>query len=584
VTRSPAAAAREQSKGGAMEARVLLRIVKCIAVVLIGVSCTVPESRLYSAPVAGQPARPSPSGPGLAVPTPGPLDKAAFDRYVQDGWENPFGVDYVFVHDKKYRNLEIVNDFVNTTGVRWANFSDVSWDDIEPRRPMGGKHSYNWADLDECTKQWQSKGVHILSTLRFRNKWATAPIKDESFVYLKGIAKMMIKQSTDYLPKPENMQDLRDFITNLVERYDGDGVNDMPGLRFPVLHYQIGNEYYHEVYWVGTPEEYHVLLKECYAAAHKANPDVKILLTGVQFADIPGFYDREPDARSEAYIQASLPKVLPYAHGLVTRGFEKSKKMIGFCESYDIFDARWPSYGVITKWKDLLRSAGCGDKEVWCAEVYAWYPLQDEHVTPHWSLSADVAPPRAAEYRKILRKPNDKMFVEVNTWYRRMQSVGIVRQCMVALSAGAKKLMIGWPADWQNAFSFSTAAHQGFWSATFKKFWPCAYTYRLVNEKLEGLKSCVRLPALENFYLYECTVRNGRKVLVAVYDDHIGQNHDQPLGSIKADIPFSGSQAKVTHIVTELDQTEPQVELVKVENGRIHLDLSEYPVFIEPAS
>jgi len=379
------------------------------------------------------------------------------------------------------------------------------------------------------------------------------------------------------------MQDLRDFMTSLVERYDGDGIDDMPGLRYPVLHYQIGNEYYHEIYWAGTAQEYGVLLRECYAAARRANPKVKVLLAGAQLEEVPGFYDREPNERSRAYIQANLPHVLPYAQELVPRGFKVCKEMMRFCDAYDIFDARWPSYGVIAKWRDLLREAGCGDKPIWCAEMYAWHPLQDEHITPQWSLSADVAPSRSAEYRQILRKPNDKMFAEINTWYRRMQAASLVRQCMVALHAGAQKLMIGWPADWQNLFSISTAAHQGFWSATFKKFWPVAYTYRLLNEKLDGLQSCVRLPAAPYFYLYECTVRHGRKVLVAIYDDHVGRNHDQPLAPVKVEIPFAAREARITHIIAELDQTAPRVEHRKAESGKLRLEMTEFPVFIEPA-
>jgi hypothetical protein len=41
---------------------------------------------------------------------------------------------------------------------------------------------------------------------------------------------------------PDQEHAWRAFVTALVERYDGDGVDDMPGLRLPVLGYEIGNE------------------------------------------------------------------------------------------------------------------------------------------------------------------------------------------------------------------------------------------------------------------------------------------------------------------------------------------------------
>ena len=60
------------------------------------------------------------------------------------------------------------------------------------------------------------------------------------------------------------------LVRDVVERYDGDGQNDMPGLLFPVLHYQVGNEYYNELYWGGTADEYGLLLRNFAGAARAA--------------------------------------------------------------------------------------------------------------------------------------------------------------------------------------------------------------------------------------------------------------------------------------------------------------------------
>lgn len=42
--------------------------------------------------------------------------------------------------------------------------------------------------------------------------------------------------------KPCNMKKYKKWLRKIVERYDDDGVNDMPGLKYPIRHYIIGNE------------------------------------------------------------------------------------------------------------------------------------------------------------------------------------------------------------------------------------------------------------------------------------------------------------------------------------------------------
>jgi len=165
---------------------------------------------------------------------------------------------------------------------RWVNLCRLEWKIVERRAPVLGRHVYNWRDMDLAVQAWQRNGVHIMVSLRFESPWATADRTDKDFVYLKGIAKQLALHSADYLPKVEHMQDLRDYMQALVERYDGDGRDDMPGLLFPVLHYQIGNEYYNEVFWAGTVQEYGQLLHEAACSARAACPDVKIILSGIR--------------------------------------------------------------------------------------------------------------------------------------------------------------------------------------------------------------------------------------------------------------------------------------------------------------
>ena len=222
-----------------------------------------------------------------------------FARFVSEGRDSPFGLDYVFVHTPGARDRELVDRVCATVGVRWVNLARLEWKIIERQAPSNRRHHYNWRDLDQAVRAWQRNGIHIMISMRFQSPWATAKRTDKEFVYLSGIAKQIALAGADYLPKPERLQDLRDYMTAVVERYDGDGREDMPGLLFPVRHYQIGNEYSNEVFWTGSVEEYGQLLRLTAEAARAACPEVQIVLSGIGFSDIYGFYSPELSTRYE---------------------------------------------------------------------------------------------------------------------------------------------------------------------------------------------------------------------------------------------------------------------------------------------
>jgi len=508
-------------------------------------------------------------------------DRASFDRFVGEGCDSPFGLDYVFVHNPGARDRKLVDQFCEEVAVRWVNLARLEWGAIEKGPPRNGKHTYNWSDMDRAVQAWQRNGVHIMVSLRFFSRWATAPKDGRGFVYLKGPAKWLAMKGADYLPKPEHREHFREYVRALVERYDGDGQDDMPGLLFPVLHYQVGNEYYNELFWAGTADEYGQLLRQFAGAARAACPQVKVVLSGIGFKDIYGFYGLDLPPRTEAYVKSYLPKVPAGMQGFLERSWQFSKASVAFHDAYDILDARWPNYGIVANSKELLRQVGCPDKEVWSAEIYSGFPLKEPLTLPNWTLQAYPTPSKSKQYIRILKNRRHPKFDEINAWYRGLQAAQVVKLCMVALHAGSQKLMMGWAVDAQNLLAVSTMSHHGLYSATLKHLWPAAYTYNLTIRKLDGLKRVQRVRTPADIYVYDCLVKDGRQILVAFYDDHIGQNHDQATGQISAKIPVRGTQARITSSITEIGRPLPKVRKVRVTGGVLRTTLTEYPVFIE---
>ena len=191
-------------------------------------------------------------------------------------------------------------------------------------------------------------------------------------------------------------------------------------------------------------------------------------------------------------------------------------------------------------------------------------------------------PSRSLDYIRITRSPRDPQFEAVNRWYRARQAAMVVKNCLVGLHAGTRKLMNGWALDSQVPLAAYPLGVGGYKSTTFDKLWPAAYTYKLLIEKLDGLTACRRLPMPQYVYLYECTLRGDRKVYVAFYDDHVAHNHDETPAGATVRLPIDSRRVRLTHIVTELDQTSPRIDTLEDPDGRLQVAVSESPVFLEP--
>ncbi len=124
---------------------------------------------------------------------------------------------------------------------------------------------------------------------------------------------------------PKNIEAYKQFLTAMVERYDGDGVEDAAGS--PVVQYfQIENEVDGN-FWDDTPEKYGELLKIAYKTVKAANPNAKVIIAGVSIAR--GFFDHYVPVFD--YLSANADSA-----GL---------------SCFDVFDLHW--YGAVDEYSEL---------------------------------------------------------------------------------------------------------------------------------------------------------------------------------------------------------------------------------------
>jgi len=170
----------------------------------------------------------------------------------------------------------------------WMRGFDVVWNVIEPE-----KGKYNWEENDRMLtefKDGQAQGAYHLSIIWPYANWDQITCHSGK----KYVATGHLKRGGEdlYMGAPCDMEAYSQFIREVVERYDGDGRDDMPDLKIPVKYWEIINEPEMQgggfggagedlKFFVGTPQEYVEILETSYKAIKKADSSAKVLYAGM---------------------------------------------------------------------------------------------------------------------------------------------------------------------------------------------------------------------------------------------------------------------------------------------------------------
>lgn len=150
------------------------------------------------------------------------------------------------------------------------------WGQIETK-----SSNFNWNDCDKEVKISQQYGVNIIATI-----WPFADWDQKSCRSKAGsLSSMIFSELGKYRQKPCDMDAYSIFVTKLVERYDGDGVDDMSGLSVPIKYWEVSNEpsmqeEFH-TFFAGSAEDYFDILNATYQAVKKADSEAKVLKGGM---------------------------------------------------------------------------------------------------------------------------------------------------------------------------------------------------------------------------------------------------------------------------------------------------------------
>ena len=143
------------------------------------------------------------------------------------------------------------------------------WNHIEKE-----KGNFTWEDVDKYVVYAQEHNQTILATIWPHANWEQKSCKRKKARSPFG------KKFTKYLSKPCSMDDYKSFLLKLVDRYDGDGSNDMPGLIKPIKYWDIMNEPEFKMFFKGSKEDFVEIFNFSSKLIREKQPDAVIVMAG----------------------------------------------------------------------------------------------------------------------------------------------------------------------------------------------------------------------------------------------------------------------------------------------------------------
>ncbi len=312
-------------------------------------------------------------------------------------------------------------------GAAWGKtrLEAFSWDATEPAAPRGGEHTYDWRCTDGQVGSWQQAGVERLqSYLQPESRWGS-----------RG-------PNTDLRPKASREDDYQAWVGALVERYDGDGVDDMPGLVRPVRHWVVGGE------WTGfwpqdDADSYLHVLDLTREAALAADPTAQLGTIPLMMIDV--FDGNEPpDEEIDLRLQDPPPNFRNSSEGA-----------LAILDRTDLYDyvcvhslGDYTELAPMARWLRRELDARDADKPLWIDDAFATSFLANGGYWPAFHPVTDATYEGAYAALLAVAAGDDP---DATAWIEAEVAKGVVHKAVTALAEGYVGLNLGNTEDWMPA-------------------------------------------------------------------------------------------------------------------------------------
>jgi hypothetical protein len=162
------------------------------------------------------------------------------------------------------------------------------WNNIEKEKGI-----FSWDKADEYVTYAQNHNQTTIATIWPYSNWEQKSCKRK-----KGRSPFG-KRFAKYLSKPCSMENYKIFLSALVDRYDGDGTNDMPGLTKPIVYWEVMNEPEFKMFFKGTEGEFVEIFNFSSKLIKSKQKDAVIIMAGAA-----GMFPE-----SKKFWKSALPKI-----------------------------------------------------------------------------------------------------------------------------------------------------------------------------------------------------------------------------------------------------------------------------------
>ena len=448
----------------------------------------------------------------------------------------------------------------------------IQWDRMQkgPHLPL----DFSKADL--FVRSYQDCGFAELTLcLKSHSHWGS-----------KGVARL--GKHTNASPKDEYVELYANWVYSVVERYDGDGQNDMPGLRWPVRYVEIGSEF--SSYQPEPAEEYLRTLKIAYQAAHRAS--AQVLVGHSPFLTTPVNLDVEsPAGYEKAWATAEIRDT---HHGL-----EDQRLVLAHPELFDFINIHnlGDPYEIehLRRWLDFETGERGYKKPVvisdTCPTSYiGWGPAT---ICQGKNLGVLASPATEADrcrlavfFRKLVAKDRPTL-----DWVRGFVAADHVQRTVIAAERGIKLINLSFTGDiplltlpigqagagisaWGGALSANMALGR------VVERHPLFYAIKQLMEHFNAYDSVERVGFPDDSARVYLVKREGRKFWVAWRDPKKVILPEDGEPSISIILPVETASVTVEAVISKPGQTTAPRQRLDAPGGRARVVLTHTPVYI----
>ncbi|MCD1294499.1 hypothetical protein CUJ83_05730 [Methanocella sp. CWC-04] len=450
---------------------------------------------------------------------------------------------------------------------------EISWERMQETRYS----PIDFRRMDRFVREYQDAGFKdLVITLKTEGSWA---IKDPI---------------RNYSPKPENLDDYEKWVRAIVERYDKDGTDDMPGLKEPVMLYEIGSQFSDL-----EPEpayDYIIMLERAYRAAHNASDDV--IVTHAAFIVTTAFKDDPGPGDYEASFDSVDKRIMSHSLSDIRKVLDRP----------DIFDAvNFHAVGdpyeieKTVKWLDYEMDQRGYKKPVIIGDTaatpfIAWGPATVWDKEP--SRMGILIPPATEEDRYRLSKFFQRLIEgdkDTRNWTQSFVASDMVKKVIVA---SEQDVMLIDTALMEDLTLFKSELYRGAsgispWGGmaltnistsdqerTIIELRPLFYALKQLNKNIGDYTSVERVPTSDDsIRLYKYN-KDNRTVWVAWYEPGKLLLPGDEVAPQQLQVVTNATSIVVERSIVRKGQVWPDMDIVKPENGIAVIDIDTEPAYI----